>query len=663
MENLRKLIYLLIFSISVVHISAQNKVKTRAESFWGVHFDRHSQLTDEHLGKTLTKGMVDSLLMAARPDYIQVDSKGHPGVSSYPTMVGQQAAGYDKDPLALIREVTLKRNVALYVHHSGVMDINYVRLHPEEGRRGPDGKPDGQNTSFWGNYVDQLLIPQLKELALRYKVDGAWIDGESWAVYPDYHPEAVKEFKQISGLSYVPTVTEDPNYKIFLEFNRKKFVAYINHYTEELKKVAPEFQLCSNWAFSALMPEPVPADIKLDFLSGDYDPDDALNTANWNARCLAGQGLPYDLMAWSFVRHSVPKTALQLCQEAAAVISLGGGCQMYFRQNQDMSFQPASFDIIRDVADFVLPRKDFCKGIKPIPQIALFYSTAGWKQEVNDIYRPFGVNGIRGIMNALLDRQQAVDVLMTHHLEKRMDEYPLIIIPEWGLIESEMIVRLKEYVKKGGNLLIVGSDATALFTDILGVHDLKRETASCLGFDNRFVDIQGEYRKVRCNSGTDELARLYQTNDFRFPAGIAATISKYGKGKVAGIYMNVGESYLSTTSPVLRDFISEIINKLFPEPLVTVKGSHRVHVIPSEKDGRMLVQLVNTSGDHANRHVKGIDEIPELRNLEVTIRMKKKPKKVLLQPDNKSLKFDFTGEKISFKVPELKIHDIVEIVK
>ena len=103
---------------------------------------------------------------------------------------------------------------------------------------------------------------------------------------------------------------------------------------------------------------------------------------------------------------------------------------------------------MQGVADFVLPRRDYCKGIKPIPQIALFYSTAGWKQKVNDIYRPFGVNGIRGIMNALLDGQQAVEVLMTHHMEKRMEEYPVIVVPEWEVMEPEMIARLKEYVKK-----------------------------------------------------------------------------------------------------------------------------------------------------------------------------------------------------------------------
>lgn len=663
MRNLQNIIYVLIFIAFVLPLNAQNKIKTRSESFWGVHFDRHSQLTDKHLGKTLTEGMIDSMLKAVRPDYIQMDSKGHPGVSSYPTTVGQQAAGYDKDPLALIRNVTLKRNVALYVHHSGVMDINYVRLHPEEGRRTPDGKPDGQNTSFWGNYADRLLIPQLKELALKYKVDGVWIDGESWAVYPDYHPKAQEEFKKVSGLNYMPTVPEDPNYKILLEFNRKKFIAYIDHYTTELKKVAPQFQLCSNWAFSALMPEPVPAGIKLDFLSGDYDPDDALNTANWNARCLAGQGLPYDLMAWSFVRHSVPKTALQLCQEAAAVISLGGGCQIYFRQNEDMSFQPASFDIMREVADFVLPRREYCKGIKPIPQIALFYSTAGWKQKVNDIYRPFGVNGIRGIMNALLDGQQAVEVLMTHHMEKRMEEYPVIVVPEWEVIEPEMIVRLKEYVKKGGNLLVIGAEATAPFDDLLGVRGVGERRASCLGFDNRFVDIQGTFRKIRCEQGTEALARLYETNDLRFPSGIAATVHTYGKGKAAGVYVNIGESYLSTTSPVFRDFLSELIGNLFPEPLVSVKGSHRVHVIPSEKDGRMLIQLVNTSGDHANRSVKGIDEIPELRDLNIVMQSEEKPKKVLLQPEGRSLRFDHADGKITFVIPALKIHDIVEIIK
>src|SRR5690606_11636272 len=169
-----------------------------------------------------------------------------------------------------------------------------------------------------------LLIPQMKELALDYKADGVWIDGESWGIYPDYQPEAMMEFRRQTGIRTIPVDAKHPGYKELLEFTRLRFKDYIKHYTDEVHKAAPGFQICSNWAFSAMMPEPIPEDLKLDFLSGDYDPDNALHTANWNTRCLAGQGQPFDLMAWSFVRPNTPKTAVQLCQEAASVISLGG---------------------------------------------------------------------------------------------------------------------------------------------------------------------------------------------------------------------------------------------------------------------------------------------------------------------------------------------------
>ncbi len=653
------LVCLLFFSVN-----AQNDYKLkRSESFWGLHFDRHTQLTDDHIGASLTEEMVDTMLLLARPDYIQVDSKGHPGVSSYPTKVGQQAAGYEKDPLKLIRKVTDKHNVALYVHHSGVFDANYVSLNPEEARFGLDGEPDKNHTSFWGDYSDELLIPQIKELALDYELDGVWIDGESWAVFPDYQPEAIAEFQKETGITQIPKSAEDPNYKELLEFTRGKFIDYIRHYTTAVHEVAPEFQICSNWAFSAMMPDPVPGNIGLDFLSGDYDPDNSLNTANWNARCLAEQGMPFDLMAWSFVRPRTPKTALQLCQEAAAVISVGGGCQIYFRQNGDLSFQPSSFGIMKDIADFMLPRRAFCKDISIVPQVGLFYSTAGWKKQVDDVYRPFGVDNIQGVMNALLDGQQSVQVLMTHQLKQRMKNFPLIVVPEWEILESEIVLELKDYVKEGGKLLVIGSSSTKQFEDILQVKQIAepRKVGQPLGYDNRFVTVIGDYREVECLPGAKEQAQLYIENDFRYPAGVVATVNEYGKGMVGGIYVDLGSTYLSSTSPVIRDLLSGVIAELNPELKVRVEGSHKLNVVTTEKDDKLLIQLVNTSGDHANVKVKGVDEIPALQNLKLSVLASVKPKSVLLQPEGIPLEFDFDNERVMFTIPEIKIHNIVEI--
>jgi hypothetical protein len=672
-----KKLSIIILAFLIFHsLSAQNDHKLlRSESFWGIHFDRHSERTDDHIGASLTEEMVDSMLRLARPDYIQVDCKGHPGVSSYPTNVGQRAAGYDKDPLKLIRKVTEKRNVALYMHYSGAIDANYVRLHPEEARLDRDGKPDLRTTSFWGNYSDKLLIPQLKELALTYKVDGAWIDGECWALYPDYQPAGLAEFIKVTGVKKIPSSEEytewgfihnksnDPDYKKFLDFTRMKFVSYIKHYTDEVHKAAPDFQICSNWAFSALMPEPVPEDIGLNFLSGDYNPEHSVKAAAWNSRCLAGQGKPFDLMAWSFVRPCTPKTAVQLCQEAAGVISVGGGICVYFRQNADISMQPPSFGIMKDVADFVLPRRKFCKGVSIVPQVGLFYSTAGWKKLVDDVYLPIGTDGISGVLYALLDGQQSTEVLMTHQLKKRMNDYPLIVVPEWDTLETETVTQLKDYVEKGGRLLVIGSSSTKKFEDILGVKqkaepvDIKKS----LGYDGRFVDIAGSYREVECLPGTKAYAGLFKTNDLRYPDGIVATTSSYGKGKAGGIYWDLGKSYLSTSSPVIRDLISKLISELDPKLMVKVEGSHKVNVVTTTKEGKLLVQLVNTSGDHDNPNVKGIDEITPLHNLKISILSSKKPESVLLQPEGTPLEYSFIDGQITLTLPELKIHNVVEI--
>lgn len=639
----------------------------RADSFWGLHFDRHSVLTDTHLGKTLTEGMIDTLLKKARPDFIQVDCKGHAGVSSYPTLIGQQAASYDKDPLALIRKVTEAHHVSLYVHYSGVQDHNYVRLHPGEARFTSEGKSDEKNASLWGPYVDKLLIPQMKELIDKYHIDGAWIDGECWSVQPDYQPAALEAFTKKTGITEIPRTKDDPHYKAFVEFNRQKFIAYLDHYTRILHAHNPGFQICSNWAYSSMMPEPVT--VGLDFLSGDFDPKNALNTAVWQSRCLSGQGKPWDLMAWSFTvdwsgknAPRNPKTALQLCQEGAEVLAMGGGYQVYFKQNADISFQPASFNIIKEIADFVLPRREFCHKAIPVPQIAIFYSTAGWKNKTNGVYSGSDTGGIQGLLSALLDGQHAVEILMSHQLEQRLDQFPVVVIPEWEDIESSLVDRLKFYLKNGGNIVIIGAKGTRLFDDVLGVSEKKEVALSqlYLGYDNRLVQLNSNYRTTEGTTSVKPFARMFSATDFRFPGGVAATITDYGKGKIAAVYADLGDAYRLGTSSVIRDFLSGILKVLFPAPLVKVEGSHRVHVVPTMKNGKLMVNLVNTSGDHSNPNYNGFDEIPTLMNLKVSVKLAKKPTSVTLQPEGTKVNVMYTDGEAVFIVPELKIHTVIE---
>ncbi|MDD4192582.1 MAG: hypothetical protein PHI28_14710, partial [Mangrovibacterium sp.] len=426
------------------------------------------------------------------------------------------------------------------------------------------------------------------------------------------------------------------------------------------------FQICSNWAFSSLMPEPVT--VNVDFLSGDLTPKDAVNAAAWQGRCLAGQGKPWDLVAWSFTGKwsttntmVTPKTALQLCQEAAEVISMGGGFQIYFRQNKDISFQRDGFGMMKEVADFMLPRREFCKGMQPVPQIGLLYSTAGWKNKVDVVYHG-DTKSQEGILCALLDGQHAVEVLMTHQMKKRMNDFPVIVVPEWEVLEPEMITNLRDYVKNGGRLLVIGANGTRLFDDILGVKEIKstEKREDGMGYDHRFVQVHDKYRAIACLPGTEPIAGFYATTDFQYRNGTAVTISNYGKGITAGIYADLGNTYQTNTSPVIRDILIDIMDRFFDGGMVKIEGSHKVHVVPGKIGDRLLVHLINTSGDHANPNIGCIDEIPALQNLKVSVVTDKKPKEVVLQPAGASVDFDFADGMVHFTVPKLKIHTVIE---
>lgn len=151
---------------------------SRQDSYFGVHFDFHALPTDKNIGQNTTPQMVDAIIDIIHPDYIEVDSKGHPGVSSYPTKVGNHGGSFVGDPLKVWRETTARRGVALYAHHSGVWDMLAMSKNPQWTAVAPDGTPIDRRASVFGPYVDQLLIPQITELAVDYQLDGVWVDGD-----------------------------------------------------------------------------------------------------------------------------------------------------------------------------------------------------------------------------------------------------------------------------------------------------------------------------------------------------------------------------------------------------------------------------------------------------------------------------------------------------
>jgi hypothetical protein len=659
---MRHIVLLLLTSVvTALSGSAETPRLKRADSFLGVHFDFHAGRDCTEIGKTTTREMIEDVIDKVHPDYVQIDCKGHPGLSSYPTRVGNQAPGFVGDPLKLWRQVTAERGVALYMHYSGVWDAEAILKHSDWAVVNADGKTNVNATSFFGPYSDRLLIPQLRELAGVYGVDGAWVDGECWASVPDYGPSALKAYQTASGFTDVPRKPGDPHWFDFLQFSREAFRQYLRHYVTEVKKTNPKFQLCSNWAFTDHMPEPVCAPI--DFLSGDYSPEDSVNSARISARYLTRQGKPWDLMAWSFTTRpgiggATQKSAIQLQREAAVVLALGGGFQAYITQKRDGSIRSERMPVMGEVAKFCRARQVFCHHAAQVPQIALLYSTAAHYRGINGLFArdptPFA-----GTLQALLESQQSVELLGEHHLAGRMSEYPLIIVPEWDYLDADFKGELVRYVKKGGNLLLIGPAAARLFPTELGCafEGSPVPEGNYLLQSAEPVPVSGPVQKARLEARTRGFGQLRPIHEQNAPVQPAASIATLGKGRIAATYFSFSWDYAKWHNPQSREFLAGLVRELFPKPKVEVQGSADVDLVVNRIGGKLAINLVNTSGRHQTEPI--IDSIAPVGPLSLTIREMKKPSKIMLQPSGQPLAFDYASGEIRVIVPRVEVHEIV----
>ncbi len=645
--------------------AAQPKRLSRAESFLGIHFDFHAGTDCTEIGKNTTRAMIENILSLVQPDYIQIDCKGHPGLSSYPTRAGNQAPGFVGDPLRLWRQVTAERGVGLFMHYSGVWDSEAIRRHPDWAVVNADGKPNPNATSFFGPYAEQLLIPQLRELAGDYGVDGAWVDGECWASVPDYSAAALAAFRQATGLQDVPRKPGDPHWYEFLQFHRDAFRKYLNHYLRQVKQTHPALQLCSNWAFTDHMPEPVCAPV--DWISGDYSPEDSVNSARLSARYLPRQGKPWDLMAWSFTTRpgkdgSRQKSVPQLQREAAAVLAQGGGFQAYFSQRRDGSVREELMPIMAEVGIFCRARQAWCHRAMPVPQVALLYSTADHYRAINGLFSR-DLSPLNGTLQAMLESQESVEVVGEHHLAGRMDQYPLIVVPECDYLDPAFMRELLAYVEAGGGLLLLGPGPAAMFAPQLGatLSGKPQSGARFLAHGGALIPFNGHSQAAQLDAQAKPFGTLHAANDAASQSQPAASVTRLGKGWLAATYFDFSRGYLAGRPAAARSFLNGLVRQVFPEPMVEVKGSSLVDVSVNRLGGRLAINLVNTAGPHADVTSPIHDSVPPVGPLALSVRLPAKPARITLQPEGQAMSFEYRDGRAWFTLPTLAIHSILMV--
>ena len=638
--------------------------KRRCDSFFGMHFDFHANPDEKNIGEFLDEVHLSQLFEEVKPDYVQCDCKGHKGICSYPTKVGKQAPDIKGDILEFWRKMTQKYDVALYAHYSGVWDEYQSNLHPEWDALKQDGSKDRFALSVFSKYNDELLIPQLKELAGQYKLDGVWIDGDCWGTICDFSDNAKNEYLKRTGKNIDELVSDFAELENYRNFCRQGFFDYVIHYCDEVHKQYPNFQIASNWCYSSYAPAKPYSGI--DFISGDFSMKNSLNTAFFEGRCLQHCAKPWDLMAWGF-NGSCTKSLVQLCQEASSVIALGGGFQVYNHQIHD-SIQYWNIDTWKELAKYARERESTCFKSKPIHEGCIFYSEKALYNHKSNLFRwdsdtnHYGIS-LHSLLYICLDNGYSMEILMSNQFncidDSELQKYSFITLASQDTIEDDIKERLLNYVSLGGNLIITGIETAKLFESELGIKLSDSDKTSaypCL--NNKTGYIKSNRVNVTLNGaiGTHFACSNWRTCD---GDDIISTCIPYGKGTISSLYLDLHE-YQYSKNFIVRDMFDSIIKNVYNEKIVDVKNTHNVQVILSTKDDKFNVNLLNVGGNHSDERYLNFDEIPPLYDLDITIRHNR-PNKITQMPENKNVDFEYNDGKIHIKLPRLDIHTIFVI--
>ena len=226
------------------------------------------------------------------------------------------------------------------------------------------------------------------------------------------------------------------------------------------------------------------------------------------------------------------------------------------------------------------------------------------------------------------------------------------------MLEPEVIARLKAYAEAGGALLLCGPDAARHF----GVPvTATGEALTYVSYDGRMASFTGNRADFIDPPEAEVTGEYYFGNYYESEHRPMSLRRSLGKGAMETLCFDLGVMYRRNRTTLIRDFLVSRVDALFPDRRLRVSGSVYADVTLMEKDGRIMVNLINCAGPHSDLNVRGFNEIPAIGPLQVTLKLDAPPKSATLQPEGAPLPFEYADGAVTVTVPRLEIYSILVI--
>jgi len=398
------------------------------------------------------------------------------------------------------------------------------------------------------------------------------------------------------------------------------------------------------------------------------------------------------------------KNQAALEYECFRMLALGAACSIGDQLHPSGELSRPVYDLIGRVYRTVAAKEPWCAGAKPVAEIGVLHPQAfpapapgagsgspAARNAVKDITQGHGdgprVHATLGGVNRMLEESRhQFDII---DAEADWERYALLILPDTIALTPELAGRLRDYLAKGGAVIAsyqagLTPDGTDFALREFGVRYLgeapyspdfivpRPEFAAGLPITEHVMYRRGT--KVAPGPGAKVLADVavpYFNRDYRHfcshrhtpSTGAVCYPGVVQHGRVIYFAHPIFSQYADIAPQWCRTLLLSAIERLLPSPTIRVAGpSTLMATVNDLDDGRRVVHLLHYIPERRGKDFDIIEDVIPLYDVAVTLKVKGPVQSLRLVPEGTALTFSQEGDLVSFVVPKVAGHTMVEAV-
>lgn len=653
--------------------------------FRQVHLDFHTSPLIPDVGRDFDAEAFAERVQAGHIDSITCFAKCHHGMSYYPTKVGKIHPSLGFDLLGAQIEACHRRGIRVPFYLTCVWDNHMAELHPDWQQRKLDGsligpvpdKPGWKWICLNSPYLD-YQAEQTRELLDLYACDGFFYDIVFQAIEMAGLDDCgcCCEFclSSMKRLNLRPDRVED---------QRKHTQYIIDTFMSRLSGLIRDRKPDATIFYNGRVRQGMGHEARW----MTHAEIEALPTGGWGyayfpywVRYARQFGLPTMGMTGRFHRSWADfgglKSPAALKYECGSMLANGSVCSIGDQLHPRGALDRAVYEVIGEAYADVEAKEPWCAGAQPVTEVALLLVEKSCHKSVRN-------DSDEGAGKMLLELHHQFDVV---DAEADWSGYKVLVIADRGRPDPELVGRLRDYLRKGGKLLL--SHEALLDPETREFALAEEMGVSYVGplphapsffrvrpnflhglRDFEYVLMSGG-AEVRPGPMTDVMADAYasyfnRTADHFTSHSYSPRTDPTGSpavtwfGNVAYLYGPFFQDYQKEGDTIYRKVVGHALDLLLPQRLLITDAPPTTEATVTRQGNRHIVHLVNYQPNRRGAHVEVIEEVVPLRDVKIGVRMEHAPSKVYTAPNETALPVEFAEGRATVTVPIVREHAMV----